>query len=232
MGTSPEDMWTFTWSLWTFPWTTEYGVHIPMPCKDIPYTIILYHLNQFGTPRDLWHAGRIHQFDSLASWLWHIWNFRPVCLELTMTSAQPCFINKRMSDGKVVKWREIFLSLHSFFNIFKAIWVVHDMKNQLDKLAPWAMTWRTSDPLGVRFAKPVHVPVCGPLGIPLLCQLTTMIHVILLVVCFHCSFSIVWHGKGQSILWTRSAYWYTKKACDMHVIVMPLHGGHWYGTSS
>jgi hypothetical protein len=103
-------------------------------------TLVLYHLYQFGTPRDPWHAGRIRQFDSLASWPWHIWNFRPICLELTKTSAQPCFINKRMPDGRAVKWRENFLSLHSFFNNFEANWVVRDMKNQFDKLAPWAVT--------------------------------------------------------------------------------------------
>jgi len=61
--------------------------------------------------------------------------------ELTMTSAQPYFIDKKMSDGKAVKWREFFLSLHSFFNNFEAIWVVCDMKNQFNKLAPWAVTW-------------------------------------------------------------------------------------------
>jgi len=67
---------------------------------------------------------------------------------------------------------------------------------------------------------------------------------ILLVVCFHCSFSTVWHllsslmgycptWKGQSVqIMDQACPLVYKKARDMHIIVMPLHGGHWYGTSS
>jgi hypothetical protein len=61
--------------------------------KHLILYLVLYHLNQFGTLCDLWHAGQIHH-NSLAPWLWHIWNFHPICLELTMTSAQPCFIDR------------------------------------------------------------------------------------------------------------------------------------------
>jgi len=102
---------------------------------------------------------------------------------------------------------------------------------------------RTSDPLGARFTEPVCIPVCRPLGIPLLCRLTWYCWWFVSIVrsllfdtyCPHL-WAIVRHGKvSQSKSWTRPAHWYTKKAKkarDMHIIVMPLHGGHWYGTSS
>ena len=67
----------------------------------------------------------VRQSDSLASWPWPIWNFcRIICLEMTMTSAQPCFINKKMPDGRAVKWREFFSQRPLIFQQFRG-WSVH-----------------------------------------------------------------------------------------------------------
>ena len=41
-----------------------------------------------------------------------------------MTSAQPCFINKKMPDGRAVKWREFFSQRPLIFQQFRG-WSVH-----------------------------------------------------------------------------------------------------------
>jgi len=127
------------------------------PPRHCSVSSILYHLNQFGTLHDPWHAGRICQFNSLASWLWSIWNFHPICLELTMTSAQPCLINKKMLDDRAIKWRENFLSLHSFFNNWgnlsglwhkKSIWQTGPMSCDTTQISCWQMgPWCMTDEL-------------------------------------------------------------------------------------
>jgi len=61
---------------------------------------------------------RIRRFDSLASWPWHIWNFRPICLELIITSAaQPCFINKNRMAEQLSGEKFFLASIHFWGNL-------------------------------------------------------------------------------------------------------------------
>ena len=131
-------------------WNTRQG-KIGLPCQQVVsvYNVhsIWIGLNKYTLYCTIWINSApsvtcdmqdgfitwLHDHDTSENFVQYPWNWLWIL-------AQPYFINTKMPDGRAVRWRENFLSLHSFFNNFKAIWVVHDMKNQFNKLVPWAVT--------------------------------------------------------------------------------------------